>query len=55
MNRNILSGSVHLILGIIFIMSSLQIIPDIRYIMAILLFLVGGYFFYDYFKQAFKK
>ncbi len=55
MNRNILSGSVHFILGIIFIMSSLRIIPDIRYIMAILLFLVGGYFFYDYFNKAFKK
>lgn len=55
MNRNILSGSVHLILGIIFIMSSLRMIPDIRYIMAILLFLVGGYFFYDYFRQALRK
>ena len=55
MNRNILSGSVHLILGIIFIASSLHMIPDIRFVMAILLFLVGGYFFYDYFKQAFRK
>lgn len=55
MDRNILSGTVHLILGIIFIMSSLHIILDVRYVTAILLFLVGGYFFYDYFRRALNK
>ncbi len=51
MDRQLAAGLVHIVIAVVFTLSALRVIPSLDKYWALLLFLVGGYFMFQYFRK----